>query len=126
MIDLRNSPELPPPGGHYSHTARHGGLVFVSGQLPITGDGTKLTGEPFAVQAKQVLANVDACLAAAETSRDRLLSVTVYVTDMADWPEFDRLYRDWLGEHRPARAVAGSSTLHFGAAIEVQAIAAAG
>ncbi|WP_336161155.1 RidA family protein [Amycolatopsis sp. VC5-11] len=123
-IVLRDSPELSAPGGHYSHTAQYGGMVFVSGQLPITSDGTRLVDETFSVQAKQVLANLDACLATAGTSRDRLLSVTVYVTDMGDWPEFDRIYRAWLGDHRPARAVAGSSTLHFGAKVEVQAIAA--
>ncbi|PKV91864.1 reactive intermediate/imine deaminase [Amycolatopsis echigonensis] len=123
-IVLRDSPELSAPGGHYSHTAEVGGMAFISGQLPVTRDGARLVSEPFSVQAQQVLANVDACLAAAGTSRDRLVSVTVYVTDMGGWPEFDRIYRSWLGDHRPARAVAGASTLHFGAKVEVQAIAA--
>lgn len=119
-----DSPDLLPPAGHYSHVVAHRGLAYISGQLPVTPEGGKLTQEPFAVQAEQVLRNVDACLAAAGSSRDRLVSVTVYVTDIRDWPTFDRLYAQWLGAHRPQRAVAGVKELHYGSAVEVHAIAA--
>ncbi|RBQ15124.1 RidA family protein [Spongiactinospora rosea] len=118
-----DSPDLVPPAGHYSHIMVSGGLAYISGQLPVTPQGDRLTREPFAVQAGQVLSNIDACLTSAGTSRDRLLSVTVYVTDIGDWPEFDRLYVQWLGAHRPQRAVAGVKELHYGAAVEVHAIA---
>ncbi|TXS42158.1 RidA family protein [Streptomyces sp. uw30] len=121
---LIDSAELTAPAGHYSHIAVHRGLAHISGQLPVTPDGDKLTREPFAVQAEQVLRNIDACLAGAGTSRDRLVSVTVYVTDIGDWPAFDRLYAQWLGSHRPQRAVAGVKELHYGSAVEVHAVAA--
>ncbi|NIY69338.1 RidA family protein [Streptomyces malaysiensis] len=121
---LIDAPDLMPPAGHYSHIAVHRGLAYISGQLPVTPEGGKLIQEPFAVQAEQVLRNVDACLAAAGSSRDRLVSVTVYVTDIGDWPTFDRLYAQWLGAHRPQRAVAGVKELHYGSAVEVHAIAA--
>lgn len=121
---LIDAPNLMPPAGHYSHIAVHRGLAYISGQLPVTPEGGKLIQEPFALQAEQVLRNVDACLAAAGSSRDRLVSVTVYVTDIGDWPTFDRLYAQWLGAHRPQRAVAGVKELHYGSAVEVHAIAA--
>ncbi|GAA5063728.1 reactive intermediate/imine deaminase [Thermocatellispora tengchongensis] len=121
---LIDSPDLMPPAGHYSHVVVHRGLAYISGQLPVTPEGEKLGREPFGVQAEQVLRNIDACLDAAGTGRHRLLSVTVYVTDIADWPEFDRLYALWMGAHRPQRAVAGVKELHYGAAVEVHAIAA--
>ncbi|WP_223623851.1 RidA family protein [Microbacterium sp. EST19A] len=124
-IALIDSPELMPPAGHYSHVARHGGLLFLSGQLPITPSGDTLASEPFEAQARQVLANVDACLRAAQARREDLISVTVSVTDIADWPTFDALYRRWLGDHRPARAVAQVAGLHYGSALEVQATAVA-
>ncbi|WP_405386312.1 RidA family protein [Streptomyces sp. NBC_01102] len=125
-IQLRDSADLVPPRGHYAHTATHAGVVYVSGQLPVTPEGVAITDAPFAVQARQTLDNLDNCLVAAGTSRDRLLAVTVYVSNMADWPEFDALYAEWIGAHRPSRAVAGVSRLHYGAAVEVQAVAAAG
>jgi 2-iminobutanoate/2-iminopropanoate deaminase len=114
------------PGGHYSHAVVAGGFVFVAGQLPIAGDGTRLVQASFAEQVQQVLANVDAALVAAGSSRGRLVQVRVYVTDINRWPEFNTLYAAWLGEHRPARAVVPVPTLHFGLQVEVEAVALAG
>jgi 2-iminobutanoate/2-iminopropanoate deaminase len=114
------------PGGHYSHAVVAGGFVFVAGQLPIAADGTRLVQAGFAEQVQQVLANVDAALVAAGSSRERLVQVRVYVTDIDRWPEFNTLYAAWLGEHRPARAVVPVPTLHFGLQVEVEAVALAG
>lgn len=125
-IELRDSPDLIKPLGHYSHLAIHAGLAYISGQLPLDAEGTPLADQPFEAQARQVLHNLDRCLAAAGTDRTRLVSVTVYVTDVAQWPAFDAVYAEWIGAHRPARAVAGASDLHYGSAVEVHAIAALG
>lgn len=122
-ISLRDSPELIAPLGHYSHVAVHAGVAYISGQLPIDRQGTPLADQPFVVQAKQVLDNLDQCLKTAGTDRTHLLQVTVYVTDIAQWPTFDGLYREWIGAHKPSRAVAGASELHYGSAVEVQATA---
>jgi 2-iminobutanoate/2-iminopropanoate deaminase len=122
-VYLCNSPNLIKPLGHYTHVAIHGGLAYVSGQLPLDRHGAPLTDQPFAVQARQVLHNLDQCLTTAGTDRSHLLSVTVYVTDIGQWPDFDTVYADWIGEHRPARAVAGVSALHYGSAVELQAVA---
>ncbi|MFE2738467.1 RidA family protein [Streptomyces sp. NPDC059349] len=124
LITTLDSAQLAPPAGHYSHITTHRGVAYISGQLPVAPDGSQLADEPFDIQARQVLRNLDACLATAGTSRERLLSVTVYVTDIGDWPAFDRLYTHWLGASRPARAVAGAKELHYGSAVEVHAIAA--
>lgn len=124
-LTVIDSAELMPPAGHYSHVAQLGDLLLLSGQLPITPAGEPLASEPFDAQVRQVLANVDACLRAAGAGREHLLAVTVSVTDIAHWPAFDALYSEWLGAHRPARAVAQVAGLHYGSALEVQAIAAA-
>lgn len=119
-------PTLAPPGGHYSHVAVAGGLVFVAGQLPIAPDGRKLTGEPFDAQARQVLANVEAALRAAGSGPERLVQVRVYVTDISHWPAFNSIYALWIGAHRPARAVVPVPVLHHGLLVEVEAVAALG
>jgi len=110
------------PGGHYSHAVAGGGLVFVSGQLPIAPDGNKLNEAPFAEQAKQVLDNVANALVAGGSSIEALLQVRVYVTDIADWPEFNAIYAQWAGAARPARAVVPVPALHYGFKIEVEAV----
>jgi reactive intermediate/imine deaminase len=110
-------------GGHYSHAVRAGALVFVSGQLPIAADGARLADEDFQTQARQALANVAAALAAANSTVDRLIHVRVYVTDIDDWPVFDKLYSEWIGAVRPARAVVPVPALHYGFRIEIEAVA---
>ncbi|UQD70688.1 RidA family protein [Bradyrhizobium japonicum] len=124
-IVFANSDRLRPPAGHYSHTCTAAGLVFVSGQLPVDGNGKALSDQPFARQAGQVLANVDACLEAAGTDRSRLLQVRIFVTDMNFWPAFNQIYADWIGDVRPARVVAGVASLHFELLLEIEAIALA-
>jgi 2-iminobutanoate/2-iminopropanoate deaminase len=113
------------PGGHYSHAVRVGDFVFVSGQLPIDVDGNKLADASFEVQARQVLRNVDLALAASGTDSQRLVQVRGYVTSIADWPLFDAVYAQWLGSHRPARAVVPVPELHHGLRIELEAVAVA-
>lgn len=122
-IVCQNSSETAPPGGHYSHVCVAGDQVFISGQLPIQPDGTQLNDSYFETQARQVLENVDACLACVGLDRTRLTQVRIYVTDINNWPLFNELYASWIGEHRPARAVAGVAELHFGFGVEVEAVA---
>ena len=113
------------PGGHYSHAVKANGFVFVSGQLPIRADGTKLADAPFEEQAKQVLNNVAAALDAAGSSIAHLTQIRVYVSDIGLWPAFDDIYAAWASTARPARAVVPVSELHFGFKIEVEAVAVA-
>ena len=121
---LVNADSLGLPAGHYSHAAvSTGGMVFISGQLPITPDRRKLGDESFEVQAAQVLANLDAVLAACGCGRGDLLQVRVYLCDVELWPRFNDLYAAWLGEHRPARCVVPVPALHYGLALEVEAVA---
>jgi reactive intermediate/imine deaminase len=118
-----NPSSMAQPGGHYSHAIAGGGFVFVSGQLPITPDGSTLNEAPFEKQAQQVLDNVAAALVGAGSAIDRLVQVRVYVTDIANWPAFNTLYAKWTGASRPARCVVPVPVLHYGFKIEVEAVA---
>ena len=62
-------PGAQPPAGHYSPAVAWRDLVFVSGQLPVRPDGAHSFEQPFEVQARQVLANLLAALAAADAVR---------------------------------------------------------
>jgi len=118
--------QAPPPGGHYSQALIANGFVFVSGQLPIKPGGGHEIPPGIEAQTRQALSNVDAILRAANSGLDRVVSVTVYVTDISNWPEINRVYANVLGQHRPARVVAVSPQLHYGSLVEIQAIALAG
>lgn len=67
-----NPATMAAPGGHYSHAVVAGGLVFISGQLPIKPDGTRLIDASFEEQARQVLENVACGLTAAGTRLRRI------------------------------------------------------
>ena len=125
-IALVNPAAMAAPGGHYSHSVAANGFVFVSGQLPIRPDGTKLNEAPFEQQAQQVLDNVAAALAGAGSTVSRLVQVRVYVTDIQSWPAFNSIYAAWAGAARPARAVVPVPDLHYGFKIEVEAVALQG
>ena len=117
--------DLAAPRGHYSHAVCAGGLVYVSGQLPVTAEGQLLDQAPFEQQAQQALANVEAALRAAGSSVRQLVQVRVYVTDIDHWPAFNALYARWCGDARPARAVVPVPRLHYGFLVEVEATALA-
>ena len=114
---------LATPGGHYSHATVANGFVFVSGQLPITADGTRLAGASFEQQTRQVLDNVKAALLAAGSGIDRLVQVRVYLDAIENWPAFNAIYAEWAGDARPSRAIVPTGPLHFGFKVEVEAVA---
>ena len=118
-------PETQPvPKGHYSPGLEHNGLIYVSGQLPMTLD----TREPFAgdvgEQTELALRNVEAVLRAAGSDLDHVLQMTIYVSDMEMWGAVNEVYARVMGQHRPARAIVPVKDLHFDTKIEIQAIAA--
>lgn len=120
-----NPPAMSAPGGHYSHAVVANGLVFISGQLPITAAGQKLTDASFEEQARQVLANVQAALEGCGSRIEDLLQVRVYVDGIENWPAFNTVYAAWAGAARPARAVVPVPGLHYGLKVEVEAVALA-
>ena len=125
-IQLIHTPTAPTPAGHYSQAVVHAGLAYVAGQLaidPATGEHRK---ETLREEAGQVLTNLRAILDAAGSSMDRVLKVTVYVTDIALWGELNEVYAEHFGDHRPARAVVPVRDLHHGFRVELEAIAAVG
>ena len=114
-----------PAGGHYSQAIRHGDLIYVSGQLPIAPDGTHRSGEDFEAQARQAISNMVAGTEAGGGSIASLLKVTVYLVGVENWPRFNAIYADMMGDVRPARSVVPVPELHYGYLVEIDAIAAA-
>lgn len=125
-MDDKAAGAAPRAAGHYSPAIVHGGLVFVSGQLPIEPEsGRRLTDEPIEAQVVQVLHNLAAILRANGSGLDQVLKVTVYVADIALWERVNAVYAEFFGAHRPARAVVPTGPLHFGFLVELDAIASA-
>ena len=122
QLQLVTASGLPAPGGHYSHAVVAGGLAFISGLLPVDSAGKALADEPFEVQMAQVLHNLDAVLTSWEAAAVSWCRFG-FIYGRKPWGPFNALYAAWMGEHRPARCVVPVPALHFGVALEVEAVA---
>lgn len=118
------TPNAPKPGGHYSQAVVHNGFVFVAGQLPVDPEtGDKNLGS-IEEQTLLVLKNTEAILEAAGSGIDMIIKTTVYVSDIRLWDRVNTVYTEFMGDHKPARAVVPTRDLHFGFQIELETVAA--
>jgi len=124
MAEAVFTDQAPRPGGFYSQAVRAGQLLFVSGQLPLDSNG-KVKGESAGEQARQAIQNVAAILSAAGATLADLVQVTIYVSDISQWSDVNAVYRELLKDVPvpPARAVVPVKEMHFGAQVEIQAVA---
>ncbi len=117
-------PDVPAPAGHYSPAVAANGFLYISGQLPLDPKSPG-AGVPDGIdaQTEQVFANLSAVLAAAGSTKEDLVKVTIYVNGIEHWDRINALYTAYMGDHRPARAVVPTPPLHFGALLELEAVA---
>ncbi|MBS1241324.1 MAG: hypothetical protein H6R40_751 [Gemmatimonadetes bacterium] len=113
------------PKGHYSPGVVANGLVFVSGQLPMEPSTGQVVSGDIEAQAERALRNVELVLVAAGSSLDQVVQMTIYISDGDLWAAVNAVYARIMGSHRPARAIVPVSPLHYGALIEIQAVALA-
>ena len=111
-----------PAGGHYSQGVAAGRLLFISGQLPITADGEKVQGS-IEEQVLQALKNVKAIAEAGGSDLNHIVKVNAYLANGDDWGAFNKVFGEFFGDHRPARAVVPVPDLHYGFLVEIEAIA---
>lgn len=118
-----HTPAAPEAIGPYSQAVEDSGWLYTSGQVgldPATGD---MVGSDFGSQARQVLANLRAVLAAAGCKPEDTVKATVYLADFGDFPELNALYADFMGDHRPARSTVQVAGLPKGALVEIDLVA---
>jgi 2-iminobutanoate/2-iminopropanoate deaminase len=118
--------EAPTPAGHYSQAIVHNGVVYVAGQLPIDPTDRNRPVGSIEEQTERTLRNVEAILIAAGSGLDRVLQMTIYITDIELWGGVNATYARVMGGHKPARAMIPVKDLRNGYKIEIQAIAAIG
>lgn len=101
--------EAPSPAGTYSQAMESNGIVYISGQTGRWPDGKRATHEPFELQAKLALDNLEAIARAAGTSLSNALQVTVYLKDPSQSGAFDAIYKNYVSQPYPSRAIVQSS-----------------
>jgi 2-iminobutanoate/2-iminopropanoate deaminase len=126
------APAAPAAVGPYSHAVlvdlrAAGELLFCSGQIPLDQASGEIVGASAAEQARRCLENLSAVCAAAGTTLERALRVTVYMTDLAEFAAVNEVYGSFFaGGEPPARVAIGVAALPRGAQVEIDAIVAVG
>ena len=109
--------------GPYSQGKIACNLLFTAGQIPLIPESMEMVTGPIEDQTARVLKNLDAVLAAAGTSWERVAKTTVFLTDLADFAAFNAVYEKHLGGAKPARSTVQVAALPKGAKVEIELIA---
>jgi len=110
--------------GPYSQARIAGGLLFVSGQLPIDPATQAFADADAPTQARQCLRNVAAIAEAAGTSLRNAVRLTVLVTDLSQFKAVNEVYAGFFEAPFPARTTVEVSALPLGASVEIDAVVA--
>ena len=121
-MKIISNPQMPPAAGHYSQCVEHNGVLYLSGQLP-RDPVTKSIPETIEEQTDLALKNVDSILTEAGSSRNKVLQVRMYISNIDLWDAVNERYSLFFGDHKPARCVIPTRDLHFGCLVEIEATA---
>lgn len=121
--DIVQTANAPSAIGAYSQAVRSGGFLFVSGQIPLDPATGELVGGGSEAQIRRAFANLQAVCEAGGASLDDIVKLTVFLTDLSDFPTVNKVMADLFTQPYPARAALGVASLPKGAAVEVEATA---
>jgi len=121
LVQTKNAPSAIGP---YSQAVVANGIVYTSGQIALTPEGSdELLSEGVVVQAVRVMKNLEAVLVEAGSSLDDVLKTTIFLASMDDFAVVNEVYEEAFGSHKPARATVAVKTLPKNALVEIDAIA---
>ncbi|PPD52085.1 MAG: deaminase [Methylotenera sp.] len=120
-MQVIQTPHAPAAIGPYSQAMVVGGLLFTSGQIALRPDGTLNDGDIVA-QTTQVLANLKAVIEAAGAGLNKVVKTTVFLKNLDDFAEMNRVYGEAFGNHTPARSTVQVAKLPRDVLVEIEAI----
>ena|SRR5688572_1237809 len=109
--------------GPYSQGIIAGGFLFTAGQIAFDPETMQLVEGDVVVQTRRVMANLQAVLAAAGADWKNVVKMTVFLTNMADFPRVNEVFAEVLGESRPARSTVQVAALPRGVPVEIELVA---
>ena len=109
--------------GHYTAGVISRGMLYVSGQLSIDPDTREVCQGDIKDHTRLALDNVDRVLKEAGVSRNDVVMCRVYTPDVNYWGPINEVYAEFFGEHKPARVIVSTTTLHFDCLVEIEAVA---
>ena len=117
-----STPDAPAAIGTYSQGVRAGDTVYLSGQIPLDPKSMKIVEGDFEAQARRVFDNLRAVCRAAGGDFDRVVRITVYLTDLANFAKVNEVMATYFREPFPARAAIGVASLPRASLVEIDAV----
>jgi 2-iminobutanoate/2-iminopropanoate deaminase len=114
--------QAPAAIGPYSHAIEAGGMLYLSGQIPLDPQTGAIIQGGITEQTEQVLRNIKSLLAAASSDISQVVKTTCFLTDMNDFAAFNKVYARYF-TGKPARSCVAVSALPRGARVEIEVIA---
>jgi len=114
--------QAPQAIGTYSQAVKHQGLVFLSGQIPLDPISMEVVAGGIEAQIRRVFDNLSAVCSAAGGSLDDIIKLTVFLTDMGDFPQVNTIMGQYFTAPYPARAAVQVAALPKGVNVEMDAI----
>lgn len=108
--------------GPYAQAVRAGGLLFMSGQIPLAPDTMEIVAGGVEAQTRQVFENLSAVAAAAGGGLGDALKLTIFLTDLGDFAAVNGVMEEYFSDPLPARATVQVAALPKGAMVEVEAV----
>ena len=124
-MKIIDTPKMPKANGHYSQCIEHNGLLYLSGQLPID-QITRTIPSSIEEQTDLVLKNISSILSEAGSSKNQILQVRVYISNIELWDKVNKRYSLFFEEHKPTRCIIPTRELHFNCMIEIEITAIVG
>lgn len=123
MLKKVATDKAPAAIGPYSQAIEHGGMIYVSGQLPIDPATGKFAEGGTKELTRQSMNNISAILEAAGSGMNKVVKTTIFVQDLGEFGAINEAYAEFFGETAPARACVQAAALPKGAQLEIEAIA---
>jgi 2-iminobutanoate/2-iminopropanoate deaminase len=121
-MQIVSTDKAPAAIGPYSQAIIHNGLVYTSGQIALKPNGEFIDGD-ITEQTKQVMKNLEAVLAAAGSSLQKVIKTTIFLHDMGDFAVVNEIYASFFKEHKPARSTVEAASLPKSAKVEIEVVA---
>lgn len=122
--EIVKTDKAPKPVGPYSQAVKVNGFLYCSGQVaivPETGDVLKDADIP--TQTKQVMSNIGEVLKEAGVGYDSIFKSLIFLTNMGDFPEVNKVYGEYFPSNPPARSCVAVKELPLGVKVEIEVIA---
>jgi 2-iminobutanoate/2-iminopropanoate deaminase len=114
--------QAPAAIGPYSQGIIVNNMFYSSGQIPLTAEGTMVTGD-IKEQTHQVFENLQAVLSAAGASLESVVKTTVFIKSMDDFAALNEVYSEYFSNHKPARSCVEVARLPKDSLVEIEVVA---